>query len=62
LFLAERIPAQKLLDLELINKLVPHDQLLSAARQMTLQLIPPAGVGVAAKKKISFPRQNVERK
>jgi hypothetical protein len=50
------------LDLGPINKVVPHDQLLSATRHMALQSVPPAGAGVAAKKKISFPQQNVERK
>jgi 2-(1,2-epoxy-1,2-dihydrophenyl)acetyl-CoA isomerase len=49
MFLAERIPAQKLLDLGLINKVVPHDQLLSAAREVAQQLIPPAGAGMAVK-------------
>ena len=49
MFFAERIPAQELLDLGLINKVLPHDQLLPYARERALKLVPPHGAGYAVR-------------
>ncbi|MEW6185173.1 MAG: enoyl-CoA hydratase-related protein [Thermodesulfobacteriota bacterium] len=50
MFFAERIPARELFDLGLINKVLPHDQLLPYARERALKLIPPQGAGYAVRK------------
>ncbi|MBT4519333.1 MAG: enoyl-CoA hydratase [Halieaceae bacterium] len=47
LFYSEKIDAQQALQLQLVNKVLPHEELLSYTRQKTLQLIPPAGAGLA---------------
>jgi enoyl-CoA hydratase/carnithine racemase len=49
MFFAERIPAQHLFDLGLINKVLPHDQLLPYARERALKLVPPQGAGYAVR-------------
>ena len=49
MYFAERIPAQQLFDLGLINKVLPHDQLLPYARERALKLIPPQGAGYAVR-------------
>jgi enoyl-CoA hydratase/carnithine racemase len=49
MFFAERINAQELFDLGLINKVLPHDQLLPYARERALKLIPPRGAGYAVR-------------
>lgn len=49
MFFAERITAQELFDLGLINKVLPHDQLLPYARERALKLIPPQGAGYAVR-------------
>jgi len=43
MYFSERVSAQELYDLGLINKVLPHDQLLPHAREMALRLIPPRG-------------------
>jgi 2-(1,2-epoxy-1,2-dihydrophenyl)acetyl-CoA isomerase len=47
IYFGERIPAQQLFELGLVNKVVPHDQLISYAREMALKLIPPAAAWMA---------------
>jgi 2-(1,2-epoxy-1,2-dihydrophenyl)acetyl-CoA isomerase len=49
MFFGERIPAKKLLELGLINKVLPHDQLMIHAREMALKLIPPKTAGYAVR-------------
>jgi enoyl-CoA hydratase/carnithine racemase len=49
MFFAERIPAQHLFELGLINKVLPHDQLLPYARERALKLVPPQGAGNAVR-------------
>ena len=46
MFFAERITARELFDLGLINKVLPHDQLLPYARERALKLVPPQGAGI----------------
>ena len=50
LFLGEKMPAQQMLDLGLVNKLLPHDELIPFSRHITSRLIPPKGAGLAVKK------------
>ncbi|MFC1821740.1 enoyl-CoA hydratase/isomerase family protein [Thermodesulfobacteriota bacterium] len=47
LFMGERITAQQAFDLNLVNKVLPHDELIPYAREQTLRLIPPKGAGQA---------------
>jgi 2-(1,2-epoxy-1,2-dihydrophenyl)acetyl-CoA isomerase len=47
IYFAERIPALKLFELGLVNKVLPHDQLIPYAKEMALRLIPPAGAWMA---------------
>jgi enoyl-CoA hydratase/carnithine racemase len=49
MFFGERIPAQKLFEMGLINKVLPHDQLMDYAREMALKLIPPQAAGYAVR-------------
>ncbi|MBI5603543.1 MAG: enoyl-CoA hydratase/isomerase family protein [Deltaproteobacteria bacterium] len=49
MFFAERLTAQELFDLGLINKVLPHDQLLPYVRERALKLIPPQGAGNAVR-------------
>lgn len=49
MFFGERIPAQKLLELGLVNKVLPHEKLMDCARETALRLIPPAGAGYAVR-------------
>jgi enoyl-CoA hydratase/carnithine racemase len=49
MFFAERISAQELFELGLINKVLPHDQLLPYAQERALKLIPPQGAGYAVR-------------
>ncbi len=41
------LTAQELFDLGLINKVLPHDQLMPYARERALKLIPPQGAEYA---------------
>ena len=47
IYFGERIPAQQLFELGLVNKVVPHDQLIPYAKETALRLIPPAGAWMA---------------
>ncbi|MDO9263262.1 MAG: enoyl-CoA hydratase-related protein [Desulfosalsimonadaceae bacterium] len=49
LFFGETLSAQRLFDLGVINKVLPHDDLLPHARKIALQLIPPDGAGLSVK-------------
>jgi 2-(1,2-epoxy-1,2-dihydrophenyl)acetyl-CoA isomerase len=46
-FFGEDLNADKLLELGLVNKVLPHDELLPYATQMAAKLIPPQGAGLA---------------
>ena len=47
IFYAERITAQEALQLQLANKVLPHDELLAYAHERASQLVPPQGAGLA---------------
>jgi len=49
IYLGEKLSAQELLQLGLVNKLLPHDDLIPYAREMALRLIPPQGAGCAVR-------------
>jgi enoyl-CoA hydratase/carnithine racemase len=49
MFFGETLSAQRLFDLGIINKVLPHDDLLPYSRKTALQLIPPAGAGLSVK-------------
>jgi 2-(1,2-epoxy-1,2-dihydrophenyl)acetyl-CoA isomerase len=49
MYFGEDIPAQRALELGLINEVVPHDELLPHARAAALKLIPPGGPGMAVR-------------
>ena len=46
-FFGEDLNAQKLFELGLVNKVLPHDELLPFATEMAAKLIPPQGAGLA---------------
>ena len=48
-FFGEKLPAPKLFDMGLVNKVLAHEELLPYAKQMALKLIPPLGAGLAAR-------------
>jgi len=47
LFFGETMNAPKLLDLGLVNKILPHDELISYSREMAAKLVPPRGASLA---------------
>jgi enoyl-CoA hydratase/carnithine racemase len=47
MYFTERVSAQELYQMGLINKVLPHEQLLPYAREMALRLIPPQAAGWA---------------
>jgi enoyl-CoA hydratase/carnithine racemase len=47
LFYPDKIEAQQLLDLGIVNAVLPHEELLPYTRDKALQLIPPRGAGAA---------------
>ena len=47
MYFGERITAQQMFELGLVNKVLPHDQLIPYAKEMALKLIPPAGAWMA---------------
>ena len=49
IFFGEKLPAQKLYDMGLVNQVLPHAELLLHAKQMALKLIPPLGAGLATR-------------
>ena len=49
IFFGEQISASKLSEMGLVNKVLPHDDLVPYATQMALKLIPPRGAGLATR-------------
>lgn len=49
LFFGEILDAQKLLDLGLVNRILPHAELVDFAKAMALKLVPPQGAGFAVR-------------
>ena len=49
IFFGEKLPAPKLYDMGLVNKVLPHDELIPYAKKMALKLIPPQGAGLATR-------------
>ena len=47
IFFSERIDAQQAVALQLANKVLPHNELMSYAREKAMQLIPPHGAALA---------------
>ena len=47
MFFGERLSAERLYDLGLVNRVLPHGELLKFAREQTCKLIPPQGAGLA---------------
>jgi enoyl-CoA hydratase/carnithine racemase len=47
LYFGERMSAQKLFEIGLVNKVVPHDQLMPFVRDIALKLAPPKGAAKA---------------
>ena len=47
MYFAERIPAARLFELGLVNRVLPHAQLIPYAKEMAMKLIPPAGAWMA---------------
>jgi len=43
MFFGEKITAQQMLDLGIVNRVLPHDQLIPYARDTALRLVPPKG-------------------
>ena len=48
-YFRKRVPAKQALEWGWVNDVLPHDQLLSHAREMARKLIPPEGPGLAVK-------------
>ncbi len=48
-YFRKRVPAQQALEWGWVNGVLPHDQLLSHAREVAQKLIPPEGPGLAVK-------------
>ena len=49
IFFGENLPASKLYDMGLVNKVLPHDELIPYAKKMASKLIPPQGAGLATR-------------
>lgn len=49
MYFGEKISALQLFDLGLINKVLPHEELISYSKEAALKLIPPQGPGLAVK-------------
>jgi enoyl-CoA hydratase/carnithine racemase len=49
MYFGEDIPAQRAYELGLVNKVVPHNELLPYAKERALKLIPPGGPGIAVR-------------
>ena len=49
IYFGERIPAPQLFEMGLVNKVLPHDQLIPYAKEMALKLIPPTGAWMAVR-------------
>ena len=49
MFFGEPITAQQMLDYGIVNKVLPHEELISYAKETALQLIPPKGAWMAVR-------------
>lgn len=49
MFFGERLSAERLYDLGLVNRVLPHGELLQFTREQTCKLIPPQGAGLAVR-------------
>lgn len=49
IFFGEKLTASKLYVMGLVNKVLPHDELIPYAKKMALKLIPPQGAGLATR-------------
>ena len=49
MYFGEKFTAEKALEMGLINKILPHDDLIPYAKEMALKLIPPGGPGFAVR-------------
>jgi enoyl-CoA hydratase/carnithine racemase len=49
IYFGEKLSAQELLHLGLVNRVLSHDDLIPYAREMALRLIPPQGAGLAVR-------------
>jgi len=49
MFFGEKIPAKELERFGIVNKVLPHDELLPYAKEMALKLIPPGGAYMAVR-------------
>jgi len=50
LYLGDRISAQEAFDMGLINKVLPHEELIPYARKKALELIPPKGAALSVRR------------
>lgn len=46
-FFGEKLNARQLLDLGLVNKVLPHNELIPYSREIALKLVPPQGAALA---------------
>lgn len=49
MFFGERLSAERLYDLGLVNRVLPHGELLQFTREQTCKLIPPQGAGLVVR-------------
>lgn len=49
IYFGEKITAQQLLEFGMINKVLPHQELIPYAKEQALKLIPPQGAGLAVR-------------
>lgn len=49
MFMGEKLSAQQMFDLGIVNKVLPHADLLSYARETALKLVPPKGAWAAVR-------------
>lgn len=49
MFFGEDIPARELEKFGIVNKVLPHDELISYAKEMALKLVPPRGAYMAVR-------------
>jgi 2-(1,2-epoxy-1,2-dihydrophenyl)acetyl-CoA isomerase len=56
-FFGEKLDADRLMELGLINKVLPHDELIPYSKEMAAKLIPPKGASLA----VSLTKQALHR-
>lgn len=47
IFYPEKIDAQRLVELGIVNAVIPHDELMAFTREQALKLVPPRGAGAS---------------